>query len=50
MGWARIGKVFIVALVLDILYQVIVLDVYPGEAIIVAFLLQSFLMSFCAAL
>jgi hypothetical protein len=38
-AWNRIGKVFIVALVLDLLYQVIVLEVYPGEAIIVAFLL-----------
>ncbi len=37
-GWTSIGKVIIVALVLDIAYQIIVLRfVYPAEAIIVAF-------------
>jgi hypothetical protein len=36
-GWKSIGKVFILALVLDVVYQIIVLRfVYPGEAIIVA--------------
>jgi hypothetical protein len=36
-GWKSIGKVFILALVLDVTYQIIVLRfVYPGEAIIVA--------------
>ena len=39
-GWKSVGKVFILALVLDVIYQIIVLHfVYPGEAIIVAFLL-----------
>jgi len=39
-GWKSVGRVFILALVLDIVYQVIVLRfVYPGEAIIVAFIL-----------
>jgi hypothetical protein len=37
-GWKSLGKVIIVALVLDLAYQIIVLHfVYPGEAIIVAF-------------
>jgi hypothetical protein len=37
-GWKGVGKVVIVALVLDIAYQIIVLNfVYPAEAIIVAF-------------
>ncbi len=38
-GWTRIGKVFLVAIVLDLIYQVMVLEVYPGEALIVAVLL-----------
>jgi len=38
-GWRRIGKVFIVAIVLDLIYQVVVLQVFPGEALIVAVLL-----------
>jgi hypothetical protein len=39
-GWKSVGKVFVLALALDVVYQVIVLRfVYPGEAIIVAFLL-----------
>ena len=38
-GWSRIGKVFLVAIVLDLVYQVVVLEVYPGEALIVAVLL-----------
>jgi hypothetical protein len=39
-GWKSVGKIFILALVLDVVYQIIVLRfVYPGEAIIVAFLL-----------
>ena len=39
-AWKRIGKVFILAVVLDVVYQIIVLRfVYPGEAIIVAFIL-----------
>ena len=40
-GWKSIGKVFLVALVLDVLYQVIVLGfVYSGEALVVAFVLS----------
>ena len=36
-GWKSVGKVFILALVLDVAYQIYVLHfVYPGEAIIVA--------------
>ena len=39
-GWKDIGKVFIAAVILDVVYQVVVLHmVYPGEAIIVAILL-----------
>src|SRR5271170_4732880 len=39
-GWKSVGRVFILAVVLDIVYQIIVLRfVYPGEVIIVAFVL-----------
>jgi len=39
-GWKSVGRVFILALVLDAVYQLIVLHfVYPGEMIIVAFVL-----------
>ena len=39
-GWKSVGKVFILALVLDAVYQIIVQRfVYPGEAIIVAFIM-----------
>jgi hypothetical protein len=39
-GWKSVGKVFVLALVLDVIYQLIELHfVYPGEAIIVAFAL-----------
>jgi len=39
-GWKSVGKVFGLAVVLDVVYQIIVLRfVYPGEAIIVAFVL-----------
>ncbi len=39
-GWKSVGKVFILALVLDFVYQIIELRfVYLGEAIIVAFIL-----------
>ena len=39
-GWKSVGKVFILAVVLDVGYQLYVLRfVYPGEAIIVAILL-----------
>jgi hypothetical protein len=39
-GWAAIGKVFVLAVVIDVVYQYIALRwVYPGEALLVAFLL-----------
>ena len=39
-GWKAVAKVFIIATVIDAVYQVIVLRwVYPGEALIVAFIL-----------
>jgi hypothetical protein len=39
-GWKSVGKVFILAIVLDVVYQIIVQRfVYPGETIIVAFIL-----------
>ena len=39
-GWKSVGKVFILAIALDVVYQIIVLRfVYLGEAMIVAFVL-----------
>jgi hypothetical protein len=39
-GWKGVGKVFIVAMVLDVVYQLKVLHwVYPGEMILTAILL-----------
>ncbi len=39
-GWKSVGKVFVLAIVLDVVYQIIAERfVYPGEAIIVAFIL-----------
>lgn len=39
-GWKSVGKVFVLAMVLDIVYQLIVHRwVYPGEVIIVALIL-----------
>ncbi len=39
-GWKSIGRVFILALVLDAVYQIIVIHfVYPGEMVIVAIIL-----------
>ena len=39
-GWQSVGKVFALALILDIVYQILVgRFVYPGETIIVALLL-----------
>lgn len=36
-GWKSVGKVFVLALILDVIYQIIVLRfVYPGEAIVTA--------------
>jgi hypothetical protein len=37
-GWKSVGKAIVIALVLDVAYQIIILRfLYPGEAIIVAF-------------
>lgn len=39
-GWKSVGRVFILALALDAVYQIIVLHfVYAGEMVIVAFVL-----------
>ena len=39
-GWKSVGKVFMLAMVLDVVYQIIVSRfVYPGEVVIVALLL-----------
>ena len=40
-GWKGVGKVFILAVVLDVVYQLIEhrWTVYPGEAVLVAFIL-----------
>jgi hypothetical protein len=39
-GWKSVGKIFVVAMVLDAVYQFRVVSwFYPGEAIVVAFLL-----------
>ncbi len=38
-GWRSIGKVFILAIILDIVYQFKIGHAYPGEAVIVALLL-----------
>jgi hypothetical protein len=39
-GWKSVGKVFILAIVLDVVYQIIEIKwVYPGEAILVAIIL-----------
>ncbi len=36
-GWKSVGKVFLLAIVLDVVYQIIVLKfVYPGEVLLVA--------------
>ena len=36
-GWKSVGKIFLLAMVLDVVYQVIVAQfVYPGEVIVVA--------------
>jgi hypothetical protein len=38
--WKSVGKMFVLALLLDVVYQVVVLGfVYPGEAVVVAFVL-----------
>jgi hypothetical protein len=39
-GWKHVGKIFIIAAILDIVYQLKVFHrIYPGEILIVAFLL-----------
>jgi hypothetical protein len=39
-GWKSVGKVFVLAVVLDVVYQLIVQRfVYPGEALMVAIIL-----------
>ena len=39
-GWKDVSKVFLIAVVLDVAYQIVVLRfVYPGEVILVAFTL-----------
>lgn len=39
-GWKAVGKVFVIATVIDLIYQVITLRwIYPGEALLVAFIL-----------
>jgi hypothetical protein len=39
-GWKAVSKVFIVAVVMDVIYQYLVFRwFYPGEALIVAFIL-----------
>lgn len=39
-GWKAVAKVFCLAIVLDVVYQIIVLKwVWPGEVLLVAFLL-----------
>jgi hypothetical protein len=40
LGWKRVGKIFILAVVLDIIYSLKVMHwIYPGETLIVAFVL-----------
>lgn len=39
-GWQSVGQIFVIALVLDVIYQIAVLHfLYLGEALLVAFLL-----------
>ena len=41
-GWKDIATIFVLAVLMDVIYQVIALRwVYPGEAVIVAFLLAA---------
>jgi hypothetical protein len=41
-GWRDVAKVFVAAVVVDVIYQVIVFKwVYPAEALVVAFLLAA---------
>jgi hypothetical protein len=39
-GWKHVGKIFVIGVILDLVYQLIVFRwVYPGELLIVAFVL-----------
>jgi hypothetical protein len=39
-GWKSVGRVFVLAMVLDVVYQLVVLRfVYPGETLVVSFVL-----------
>ena len=39
-GWKSVGKVFVLALILDVVYQIIARrSVYPGEAFVTAVVL-----------
>jgi hypothetical protein len=39
-GWSAVAKVFLAAVLIDVVYQFVVLRfVYPGEALLVAFIL-----------
>lgn len=39
-GWKSVGKVFVIAMLLDVAYQIVVQRfVYPGEVVLVALLL-----------
>jgi hypothetical protein len=39
-GWKAVAKVFVIAFIIDVIYQFIVLRwVYPGEALLTAFIL-----------
>ncbi len=40
IGWKRVGKIFVFAVILDVVYQLKVSHwIYPGETLIVAFVL-----------
>jgi hypothetical protein len=39
-GWKAVSKVFVLAVILDVVYQLIALQwIYPGEALLVAYVL-----------
>jgi hypothetical protein len=39
-GWKAVAKIFVFAIVMDVLYQIIIFRwIYPGELLIIAFLL-----------
>jgi hypothetical protein len=39
-GWKSVGKVFLIAMLLDVVYQILIQRfVYPGEVVLVAILL-----------